>query len=257
MFGFKKKKMDFDELPQSVQEELELVEITMMEGGDPIEIFRRVSKKYPKFIPARLNLATTLLGAGKSQEAKSIYQKIIKEYPDEIGAVAGLATVFDEEGDHSEAEKLANKAIEGGYNWPPCYEVIAKAKEYRGDIQGSAESYLNGYKLSPHSWNYLEEYCRITNQNFTAPNDDVEPCISLKQLESLISSIEDSANKPDEAGNIAGCNHTFRFAEDWAEKNKIDIIQLYQYLNANGGFCDCEICFNVSELLHEECEDET
>ena len=80
---------------------------------------------------------------------------------------------------------------------------------------------------------------------------------SLKQLESLITSIEDLANKPDETGNIAGCDHTFRFAEKWAEKNHIDIIQLYQYLNANGGFCDCEICFNVSELLHEEYEEET
>jgi len=31
----------------------------------------------------------------------------------------------------------------------------------------------------------------------------------------------------------------------------VDIIELYLYLNAHGGFCDCEVGMNVSEQLDD------
>jgi tetratricopeptide (TPR) repeat protein len=255
LFGLKKKRIEFDDLPEKVQEELEMVEIRMMEGEDPVPIFQRISKKYPGFLPARLNLASTLLDAGNIENAKSTYQKILKEYPEEFGAVAGLATIFDTERNHDEAERLANKAIQGGYNWPPCYEVIAKAQEARGETGNAANTYLSGYKISPHSWVYLEKYCKLTDQEFKAPTESFDPNISLGQLESLICSIEKYANSPDENGAIQGCDHSFRFTEKWAENNNVNIINLYQFLNAHGGFCDCEVCFNVSELLDDNIEE--
>ncbi len=198
-----------------------------------------------------------LLDSGKVSESLSIYEKVLKDFPDELGAIAGIATVFSAKQDHIKAEEYASKALELEYEWSPCYEVIAKARASEGDVAGESKAYLSGYKLSPHSWNYLEKFCEITNREFTAPTESVSACISNKQLKSLIDTIEEMANTPDDQGNILGCDHTFRFAESWAEKNGVDIIRLYQFLNANGGFCDCEVCFNVSELLNEDNESET
>lgn len=251
MFGFKKKRMEFDDLPKTVQDELDSVELIMMEGGDPIDIFEKIAKKYPNFIPAGLNYASFLLDAGEVVKSKSIYKKIIKNYPDEWGAMAGLATVLSNNKEHNEAEKLAIKAIDNNYNWSPCYEVIALAKENRGDDSGAAETYLEGYRVSPHSWQYLEKYCQFNNRTFIAPSEEVPQKITFEQLKSLISSVDIMAHTPDEVGNIPECNHTLRFAEKWAKENEVDIIDLYQFLNSHGGFCDCEIVFNVSNLTDE------
>jgi hypothetical protein len=43
-----------------------------------------------------------------------------------------------------------------------------------------------------------------------------------------------------------------RFSKRWALTNGLDFVDLYQYLNANGGFCDCEVCMNVSTLLGDD-----
>ncbi len=254
MFGFKKKRIEFDELPEDVQEELDLVEITLMEGGEATDTFRKISKKYPGFIPARLNLASMLLDSGKTSESLSIYEKVLKDFPEELGAIAGVATVLSAKKEHEKAVEFAYRALNSGYKWSPCYEVIAKAKASEGDKNGEADAYLSGYRLSPHSWSYLEKFCNITKRNFASPTESASPCITTIQLKSLIDAIEEMANSPDSEGNILGCNHTFRFTESWAENNNVDIIQLYQFLNANGGFCDCEVCFNVSELLYEDDE---
>ena len=69
--------------------------------------------------------------------------------------------------------------------------------------------------------------------------------------------IDEAAHAPDENGEIPGCDHTFRFTEQWAQSHHVDIIELYQFLNAHGGFCDCEVCFNVEDsLFDDELDDE-
>ena len=253
MFGLGKvKKVSFEELPEEIQEKLELVEIEFMEGNDPIDTFQYVADKYPGFLPARLNYASLLLDRGDTQSAKEVYTKVKKQFPDEAGAIAGLATVFAEEGDFAKAAPLAKQAIESGYDWPPCYEVIAKSLEHNGDSNEAAESYLLGYRKSPHSWDFLQNYCRLKGLPFTPPTEDIEPCITMEQLDSLATYVDETANTPDSSGNPPGCDHTFRFAEKWSNQNNVDPIQLYQFLNAHGGFCDCEICFNVTQLLDED-----
>jgi len=83
-----------------------------------------------------------------------------------------------------------------------------------------------------------------------SPTDDTT-------LKTLFEYIDVTAHTPTENGDVTGCDHTFRFTEQWADKNGIDVIDLYQFLNAHGGFCDCEVCFNVEgALFDEEFEDE-
>jgi len=249
MFLFKKKRLDFGDLPTEVRDRLETLELVMMEGGDPLPTLEYVARVFPGYVPARLNVAMCRLQSGDIRGAREAYTRVRRDFPDELGALAGLAQVFAAEGDHGQARAYAERAIRAGYEWTPCYGVIAQAMEIEGDTEGAAESYLSGYRKSPHSWDYLEHYCRLKGRPFVPPTEEGEPCITLDQLRSLVAYFSDAANAPDAAGIRPGCDNTLRFAEIWAAKNGVDVIELYQFLNRHGGFCDCEVCLNVTELL--------
>ena len=256
MFGFKKKRIAHEDLPPDIQNKLELLEVEVMEGEDPLPFLKYLAKKFPGYVPARLNLAMFTLDRGDLAGARSVYKKVEKDFPDELGAIAGLATVLAAESKYDEAQSYAERALSAGYDWPPCYGVIAEALESRGELESAASYYLEGYRSSPHSWNYLEQYCRIKGRPFSPPGDEAEPCISLEQLDSLASYVDSAAHTPDSSGKAPGCDHTFKYAEKWAIENQVDTIELYQFLNRHGGFCDCEICFNVTQLLIEDSVDQ-
>ena len=42
-----------------------------------------------------------------------------------------------------------------------------------------------------------------------------------------------------------GCDHTLTFTKKWSEANGIDFNIIKTWLNEHGGFCDCEVLFNV------------
>jgi len=50
----------------------------------------------------------------------------------------------------------------------------------------------------------------------------------------------------DERVRAEGCDHTHRFAEEWAESENIDWAGLLDILEANGSFCDCELVLNLA-----------
>jgi hypothetical protein len=43
-----------------------------------------------------------------------------------------------------------------------------------------------------------------------------------------------------------GCDHTLRFTKVWARQESIDWHDLLDVLEANGGYCDCEVVLNVA-----------
>jgi hypothetical protein len=49
----------------------------------------------------------------------------------------------------------------------------------------------------------------------------------------------------DELVRAEGCDHTHRFAEEWAENENIDWADLLDILESNGSFCDCEVVLNL------------
>ena len=234
-----------EDLPSEIRDELLLLSIPGAEPAECVELLERVLESYPYYVQGKLNLALFLLDLAETDRAKTLYSEIIEEHPSENGALAGLATVLAAEGDYSQAEGLAQKALDAGYLWPPCYEVLGQSREAAGEPQAAAEHFLAAYRASPHSWKYLESYCRLTDRRFTPPTDTVRAFITNPQLLELAQYIESEANKPDSSGNIPGCDHTFRFTERWAEENGLDVVELYQFLNSEGGFCDCEVCYNV------------
>lgn len=243
------KRQQFEELPAEVRDTLEMAGIP---GQDPIECMeslQQISDSYPGYVPARLNLAAMYLEVDGPAAAEKAYRSVLSDFPDEVGAFAGLATVFEARKDHLRAEEFARKAIENGYNWAPCHSVIARCREAAGDVQGACEAYLRSYRMSPHAWKNLEDFCRLTKRAYVAPLHEAPQPITNDQLSSLFTYIDEAANSPWDDGTCLGCDHTLRFSTLWAEKNGIDVIELYQFLNSRGGFCDCEVCYNVEQSI--------
>jgi hypothetical protein len=52
--------------------------------------------------------------------------------------------------------------------------------------------------------------------------------------------------------NLASsCDHTLRYAKVWCAQNNVAEVRLVEWLQEHGGFCDCEILWNVDERLEE------
>jgi tetratricopeptide (TPR) repeat protein len=250
-------RLEFHDLPDDVREALEMIDIPGQDEAECINTLQDIAELYPGFVPARLNLAAMQLQAGDPDAAEATYRSVLSDFPNENGAIGGIATVLAEREDYENAEQQARHALELGYEWAPLYEVIAKAREHAGDAQSASAAYLQGYRLSPHSWDYLEQYCRLNDRQFISPMETVAQPVSDEALKTLFAYIDESAHTPDQNGEMPGCDHTFRFTEEWAQSNGVDIIELYQFLNAHGGFCDCEVCFNVeASLFEDELDDE-
>lgn len=52
------------------------------------------------------------------------------------------------------------------------------------------------------------------------------------------------------------CDHSLRNTFEWAERNGIDKDDLIDVLESNGGFCDCEVTYNLPENCDLEIESE-
>ena len=245
-------RLEFHELPEDVQEALELIGLPGQEDATSFNTLKDIVASYPGFVSARLNLAALQLQADDIRGAEATYRSVLSDYPRESSAIGGLATVFAANKDLERAEQYARQAIDEGYDWAPLYGVIAEARESAGDVQSASAAYLQEYQRSPHAWNALENYCRLNNRPYLSPMEAVPQPIDASTLKTLFTFIDHAAHTPDQDGAIPGCDHTFRFTEQWAKSNRLDIIDLYQFLNAQGGFCDCEVCFNVEPRYSNE-----
>ncbi len=64
--------------------------------------------------------------------------------------------------------------------------------------------------------------------------------ISRTEINSLKSYIEKKLE-------LKPCDHSLRFAKEWAGLNNFDLNDLVDILEENGGFCDCEVRMNLPE----------
>lgn len=44
-----------------------------------------------------------------------------------------------------------------------------------------------------------------------------------------------------------GCDHSLRFTEEYLQQFNLPKQQTIAWLNANGGFCDCEVLANIED----------
>mgnify|MGYP001558143281 CR=1 FL=1 len=54
---------------------------------------------------------------------------------------------------------------------------------------------------------------------------------------------------PGDSSSITWKCKGFDFTEEFCKDNNIDFSKLKKTLNKNGGYCDCEVLFNVTERI--------
>ena len=64
--------------------------------------------------------------------------------------------------------------------------------------------------------------------------------LAVSDVENLVASVDSKVRD-------VGCDHTLRFAEQWAAGNEINWDDLVDVLELNGAFCDCEVVLNITE----------
>ena len=68
--------------------------------------------------------------------------------------------------------------------------------------------------------------------------------LSADNLEALFDSLDSALEKH-------GCEHTYRFTQEWLEQAGHSESLVIPWLQANGGYCDCEILANVEQHFEE------
>ena len=53
--------------------------------------------------------------------------------------------------------------------------------------------------------------------------------------------------------DMDGCDHSRRFTEEWLISNHVAPKPVLDWLESNGGFCDCEAVINVMQHWEENC----
>lgn len=48
-----------------------------------------------------------------------------------------------------------------------------------------------------------------------------------------------------------GCDHTLRLTRQWIVQQGLDAERVVQWLNANGGYCDCEALANAEQAWRD------
>ena len=48
-----------------------------------------------------------------------------------------------------------------------------------------------------------------------------------------------------------GCNHNFQITEKYLNSKNLPISKILNWLKENGGYCDCELLFNVEEKFKD------
>jgi hypothetical protein len=71
------------------------------------------------------------------------------------------------------------------------------------------------------------------------PGTPIEPPISYDDLRQLF----DFLNRP----NPPECDHSHRETIEFLHARRLPILQTIAWLKDNGGFCDCEVIYNVAD----------
>jgi hypothetical protein len=58
----------------------------------------------------------------------------------------------------------------------------------------------------------------------------------------------------DAAVTSAGCDHSLRFTEQWLSDQDVDAQAVVEWLQDNGGHCDCEVVANAADHFRSNSE---
>ncbi len=131
----------------------------------------RRSPKYPKFMPARLNVAEAQLASGHPELAEATYGEMLAIEPRNLGALGGLSQIYLHSKRSAELVQMWDKAVKAGPDSPQMVSALIDAQLQNGDQKAAL----------------------ATARNFaTAHGNDAEALL-------IRAPVEAAANAPDEA----------------------------------------------------------
>ncbi|HEY6723138.1 MAG TPA: DUF2695 domain-containing protein [Polyangiaceae bacterium] len=226
--------------------DLELIEsLEFASPAEQLEGWKSIARKYPDDSIAQMNYASALLDTGDSRAAREVCERAMARRGRQKEIVAQLALVAHADGDSDQALELADEAIRLDYQWPPLLALRGSVLSERGETAAAAVEFLAAYVAEPHAWDCLRQYCELSGREYRAPDEKPAPTLGPLARAWLYQFIDQVAHTPTANGELPGCDHTFRFVQRWCGIAGYDAIDVYQFLNAKGAFCDCEVIFNT------------
>ncbi len=95
----------------------------------------------PRYLPARLKLAETLLASGKRREAGRIYEALVRQYPDLPAAHYGLGLILAAQGDSKAAIESLRKACDLFPPYGAAHYALALAYRKTGPAANVREEF--------------------------------------------------------------------------------------------------------------------
>lgn len=228
------------------EKDLELMDtLEVASPEEQLQGWRSLAKKYPEDPIVQMNYASALLDAKEMRAAREVCERAIARHGRQKEFVAQLALVTHAEGDSDTALGLADEAIRLGYRWPPLLALRGSVLSERGETTAAAREFLAAYVAEPHAWDCLQQHCELMGREYRAPDEKPRSTLGPLTRAWLYQFIDQTAHTPDAAGELPGCDHSFRFVQRWCDVAGYDAIDVYQFLNAKGAFCDCEVIFNT------------
>ncbi|MEO1335827.1 MAG: DUF2695 domain-containing protein, partial [Myxococcota bacterium] len=240
----------FEDLPADTREQLEALEAAI-EDATPEEVrhaWQNLSERHPGYAPARLNYVAALLETGDTDGARRACEAAREDFGPRPEVVVQMARVSLAVGRHEEAISYADFALSNGYAGSSAHITRSQALLALDRTQEAEAALLSAYEREPQQWRVLEKYCALTGRPFVPPVDDPPAPADPLAREWLYYAIESAFAERDRT-----CDHTFSLVRQWADRASVDAVALYQFLNARGAFCDCEVSLNAkpSDSVYE------
>ena len=61
----------------------------------------------------------------------------------------------------------------------------------------------------------------------------------------FVEQLEEKLTEGSEASVVSGCDDTHKLTKEILDEFSVDIDETLEYLEDNGGYCDCEVIMNV------------
>jgi tetratricopeptide (TPR) repeat protein len=114
-----------------------------------INEFREALKLDPDFFIARRNLASTLVAAGRLEEANAVYGELVKRWPENVDVIGGLGELAYAQGRFDEAATLFSRAGAMDVRQPLYPARRGDALLAKGDVEGGIAELQRALRIDP------------------------------------------------------------------------------------------------------------
>ncbi|MEL6340736.1 MAG: DUF2695 domain-containing protein [Myxococcota bacterium] len=250
--------MRFDELPLESRNAFHALKkrMGMRLHAECVDELRNMVRKHPGYVYGYTMLADCLERTGRWGEVEDLYRRAVQLDPHNPFATRGLAWTAVRQTLWDAARGYAQRLLESSRFRGDALAVLAHVKQAEGDPDGAAADFLEAYRFDPkHTW--LKKHCELVGRPFRieGANSMVDWDLSVPErlwlyafIDNALTAIANTLPDPGDNPLAAACDHTPKFATEWAEARGLDLVQFYEQLFCRGGYSDSEILMNAARL---------